>query len=67
MEGSTPPGEQPIPEAAPPTPIEPKTVTRSVRCGACGTTFDFPMKETVEKFKFNCTKCSALNDVAIDR
>ena len=66
MEGSTPPEqEQPIPEATPPKPVEPKDITRTIACGNCQSTFPFTMKDNVEEFKFNCTKCGALNEVKL--
>lgn len=65
MEGTTPPPE---PDATPPTPPEPEPPQieqRTVTCGNCKTSFDFPIKRGTQSFKFNCTNCNALNEVTL--
>ncbi len=67
MEGTPPSGlpedQVPTEPAKPPEP--PKPVDTPIECGACHTQFTFPIVPGTQSFKFNCTKCGALNEVAL--
>lgn len=66
MEGTPPEGQEPEPTPAPPPePAPPEIEQRTVTCGNCKTSFDFPIKAGTQSFKFNCTKCGALNEVTL--
>lgn len=65
MEGTIPPDQEPEPTPPPTPPPPPEPVLRTVTCGNCKSTFDFPVEANVQSFKFNCTRCGALNEVTL--